>query len=151
MSQIPFWPESEGVKCGTLLYEDVLTEDAALQIDAFDFDLSEYHVVLAMTTAENAFASNVSLFGSLGSDYFMKLPTSSTFCLCLDYEIIAGDIFKMTRNLYYRGEIDKIYDSPSSHNNAQIRSGTFQFKDKSKGLRSTGILPAGTHIWIFGR
>ena len=139
---------------GNLLYDIVLEEDASFSITDFDTELSEYIVIIGTVVPDTGIISNVRLFGTIGSDYYLKI--SSGFAVLSLYYRIIGNVFWMARDVNYRvntdfANITEPPGSPSSHSNANIRSGTYKFDEKAKGLASYATWPAGTHIWIYGR
>ena len=139
---------------GNLLYDAVLEEDASFIITDFDTELSEYIVIIGAVVPDAGITSNVMFFNTLGSDYYLKI--SAGYAVMSLYYRIIGNVFWMVRDVNYRNNYDfanitEPPGSPSSHLNANIRSGVYKFSDKAKGLASYATWPAGTHIWIYGR
>lgn len=142
-----------GASVGTLLKDVTLEADATLAITDFDTSLNEYHVIVYLPVGFNA-ATNINFFGSMGSDYYLKVDTSSNPAfLLLDYIVFAEGYFSMIRNTYttVANQGTAVPSYPTTHGNAAIRSGTFSFTNRSAGLSSYTTFKAGTRIMIWGR
>ncbi len=147
-------PNGGGGSSPKLLKDIVLTEDSSISITDFDNTLSEYLVIIGMTLADKLI-TNLKLFGSMGSDYYLGVSAGNAV-MSLYYRIF-GDVMWMARDVYYLASgVDFASmtlppSAPANHNNSYIRSGAFAISDKTQGLKSSATFPAGTHIWIYGR
>ena len=145
---------SGGADAGNLLYDVVLDADSTIEITDFDTDLGEYLVIIGTVVPEKGIVSNVKLFNTMGSDYYLKI--NAGFAVLSIYYRIIGNVFWMVRDVNYRvntdfANITEPPGTPSSHSNANIRSGAYKFGEKTSGLKSSTIWPTGTHVWIYGR
>ena len=145
---------SGGADAGNLLYDVVLNADSTIEITDFDTDMGEYLVIIGTVVPDNGIVSNVNLFNTIGSDYYLKI--NAGFAVLSIYYRIIGNVFWMVRDVNYRvntdfANITEPPGTPSSHSNANIRSGAYKFGEKTSGLKSSTIWPTGTHVWIYGR
>ena len=145
---------SGGADAGNLLYDVVLDADSTIEITDFDTDLGEYLVIIGTVVPDKGIVSNVKLFNTMGSDYYLKI--NAGFAVLSIYYRIIGNVFWMVRDVNYRDNTDfanitEPPGTPSSHSNANIRSGAYKFGEKTSGLKSSTIWPTGTHVWIYGR
>ena len=152
---------SGGTALCSLLKDITLKEDSKLSITDFDTSLNEYHVLVGIPVT-TAFATNIKMFGSMGVDYYLSLPSGNRFnVLSLSYYIFADGIYRMERDAYLAAGSDSgpnpeeaanmPHTAPATLNNQNIRSGLFKFSNRSSGLASSATFPAGTRSMIWGR